>query len=332
MSNLKKATALILVLMMFVLTGCGAKKTDDSTTEGETKIDKTNAVAIVNDHVFDIDTFNIFYGLYVAQYGEEFMNTEVNGVTNADSAKTFIINNNVQNMLIKDYMISQGFEIDATELTSELEQFNTALNEDETRKSYFESAGVTDAFKEEQIALSLYVKAFQEEIYKDAEAQIETLENMFATEIVEISARHILLEDEATALEVKAKLDAGEDFAELAKQVSKDPGSASNGGDLGYFSKGVMVEEFDNVAFSQAIGVISDPVQSSLGYHIIKVEDQLTINKMIENGKEESIVNAYKEEFVVQIAQEMYLVKYQSLESQATIETFPDKVTQKKSE
>ena len=101
MSNLKKATALILVLMMFVLTGCGAKKTDDSTTEGETKIDKTNAVAIVNDHVFDIDTFNIFYGLYVAQYGEEFMNTEVNGVTNADSAKTFIINNNVQNMLIK---------------------------------------------------------------------------------------------------------------------------------------------------------------------------------------------------------------------------------------
>ncbi len=332
MSNLKKATALILVLMMFVLTGCGAKKTDDSTTEGETKIDKTNAVAIVNDHVFDIDTFNIFYGLYVAQYGEEFMNTEVNGVTNADSAKTFIINNNVQNMLIKDYMISQGFEIDATELASELEQFNTALNEDETRKSYFESAGVTDAFKEEQIALSLYVKAFQEEIYKDAEAQTETLENMFATEIVEISARHILLEDEATALEVKAKLDAGEDFAELAKQVSKDPGSASNGGDLGYFSKGVMVEEFDNVAFSQAIGVISDPVQSSLGYHIIKVEDQLTINKMIENGKEESIVNAYKEEFVVQIAQEMYLVKYQSLESQATIETFPDKVTQKKSE
>ena len=332
MSNLKKATALILVLMMFVLTGCGAKKTDDSTTDGETKIDKTNAVAIVNDHVFDIDTFNIFYGLYVAQYGEEFMNTEVNGVTNADSAKTFIINNNVQNMLIKDYMISQGFVIDATELASELEQFNTALNEDETRKSYFESAGVTDAFKEEQIALSLYVKAFQEEIYKDAEAQTETLENMFATEIVEISARHILLEDEATALEVKAKLDAGEDFAELAKQVSKDPGSASNGGDLGYFSKGVMVEEFDNVAFSQAIGVISDPVQSSLGYHIIKVEDQLTINKMIENGKEESIVNAYKEEFVVQIAQEMYLVKYQSLESQATIETFPDKVTQKKSE
>ncbi len=332
MSNLKKATALILVLMMFVLTGCGAKKTDDSTTEGETKIDKTNAVAIVNDHVFDIDTFNIFYGLYVAQYGEEFMNTEVNGVTNAESAKTFIINNNVQNMLIKDYMISQGFEIDATELASELEQFNNALNEDETRKSYFESAGVTDAFKEEQIALSLYVKAFQEEIYKDAEAQTETLENMYATEIVEISARHILVEDEATALEVKAKLDAGEDFAELAKQVSKDPGSASNGGDLGYFSKGVMVEEFDNVAFSQAIGVISDPVQSSLGYHIIKVEDQLTINKMIENGKEESIVNAYKEEFVVQIAQEMYLVKYQSLESQATIETFPDKVTQKKSE
>lgn len=332
MSNFKKATVLLLVLIIFTLTGCGAKETENGTTEGATKIDKTNAVAVVNEHVFDIDTFNIFYGLYVAQYGEEFLNTEVDGVTNADSAKTFIINNNVQNLLIKDYMLKQGYVIDPAVLQAELDQFNTALNDDETKKTYFASAGVTEAFKEEQIALSLYVKAFQEEIYKDAEAQTETLNTMYDTEVVQVSARHILLEDEATAIEVKAKLDAGEDFGELAKQYSKDPGSASNGGDLGYFDKGAMVAEFDKVAFNQGIGEISDPVQSSLGFHIIKVEDQLTLSKMIENGKEESIVNAYKEEFVLQIAQEMYLVKYQSLESSATIETFPDKVIQKKSE
>ncbi len=69
-----------------------------------------------------------------------------------------------------------------------------------------------------------------------------------------------------------ARLKQGEDFAELARQYSGDTGSASAGGDLGYFTRGRMVPEFEEAAFSLRPGEISDPVESDFGYHIIRVD------------------------------------------------------------
>ncbi|MDO8534716.1 MAG: peptidylprolyl isomerase [Xanthobacteraceae bacterium] len=89
----------------------------------------------------------------------------------------------------------------------------------------------------------------------------------------EVHARHILVETEDKAKEVLGKLKAGGDFAALAKEVSKDPG-ASDGGDLGYFSKEQMVPEFAEAAFKLDKGKISDPVKTQFGWHIIKVEDK----------------------------------------------------------
>ncbi|HVY58269.1 MAG TPA: peptidylprolyl isomerase [Xanthobacteraceae bacterium] len=89
----------------------------------------------------------------------------------------------------------------------------------------------------------------------------------------EVHARHILVETEDEAKAVEAELKKGADFAELAKQKSKDPGSA-DGGDLGYFTKDQMVPEFAAAAFKLDKGQISDPVKSQFGWHIIKVEDK----------------------------------------------------------
>ncbi len=87
----------------------------------------------------------------------------------------------------------------------------------------------------------------------------------------QVQARHILVADLATAQSVKRQLDGGADFAALAGQYSTDPGSADKGGDLGWFGRGAMVQEFEDTAFSLEPGETSDPVQTRYGYHIIRV-------------------------------------------------------------
>jgi len=89
----------------------------------------------------------------------------------------------------------------------------------------------------------------------------------------EVRARHILVESEDEAKQVIDELKKGGDFAEIAKKKSKDPG-ASDGGDLGYFTKEQMVPEFSKIAFETEPGKISDPVKSQFGWHVIKVEDK----------------------------------------------------------
>src|ERR1700694_4166097 len=102
-------------------------------------------------------------------------------------------------------------------------------------------------------------------VYEDASKQIAGEQ--------EVHARHILVATEEEAKAVAEELKKGADFAELAKKKSKDPG-ASDGGDLGFFTKDQMVPEFSAVAFALEPGKVSDPVKSQFGWHIIQVEEK----------------------------------------------------------
>lgn len=84
-------------------------------------------------------------------------------------------------------------------------------------------------------------------------------------------ARHILVSTEEEAVAVTERLNKGEDFGSIAAELSIDTGTGTRGGDLGWFSKGQMVEPFENAAYALEIGEISEPVQSDFGYHIIQV-------------------------------------------------------------
>jgi peptidyl-prolyl cis-trans isomerase C len=91
----------------------------------------------------------------------------------------------------------------------------------------------------------------------------------------EVRARHILVDTEDEAKALQEQLKSGADFANLAKEKSKDPGAAE-GGDLGYFTKDQMVPEFADVAFKMYPGQVSNPVKTQFGWHLIKLEDKRT--------------------------------------------------------
>ena len=84
-------------------------------------------------------------------------------------------------------------------------------------------------------------------------------------------ARHILVADEKACSELKTQIEGGADFAAVAAEHSTCPSGRSSGGDLGEFSPGQMVREFDDVVFSAEVGQVQGPVKTQFGYHLLEV-------------------------------------------------------------
>ena len=87
---------------------------------------------------------------------------------------------------------------------------------------------------------------------------------------VKIKCSHILVTKQSESLAIAERLKSGEKFGKLAKELSIDSGSAKKDGNLGYFTKGMMVKPFEETAFKLEVGEVSDPVKTDFGYHIIK--------------------------------------------------------------
>ena len=133
------------------------------------------------------------------------------------------------------------------------------------RLAYLEERALRRAYFADAIANSVTEEAVRAE-YDKLVADFKPQE--------EIRASHILVATEEEAKAIKAELDGGADFATIAKEKSIDPGAA-NGGDLGFFGKGMMVAPFEQAAYALTeIGQVSEPVQSQFGWHIIKLEEK----------------------------------------------------------
>lgn len=171
----------------------------------------------------------------------------------------------IEKVLASKYKVTED-EVNA-QLKADKEQFG------ENFEAIIGQQGYTEETYKKLIKLNLMQ---EKALLEDVTVTEDEVKAAFEEIKDEVNARHILVEDEETAKKVKAELDSGKDFAEVAKEYSTDPGSANAGGDLGWFGKGQMVPEFEEAAFTLEKNVISEPVKTEHGYHIIEVLDKRT--------------------------------------------------------
>lgn len=162
------------------------------------------------------------------------------------------------------------------EIDQEIDNFKEEAGGEEAFNAALENNDISEDDFKKDVVQYLSIRKLMEPLVEVTDEEVEGYfeENKETfDEQEQVDARHILVEDEDLANDLYKQLKDGADFAELAQEHSTD-GSAASGGDLGFFSRGQMVPEFEEKAFSLEVGEISEPVKSEFGYHIIETLDK----------------------------------------------------------
>lgn len=314
MKKRNKILTIMLASTMF-FAACDNQETNnagnDNTAQTETtskdskskeKLDK-NTVALVNGKEISRDDYKKeidFYSSYIASQ---------------QNLKNSIIDIMVQDKLVMEELEKNNIEITDKEVTDAfMERVSAAGGQEQFDKMLDDYNFDVDSYKQNVKTNLMYIK--HKEWFDEAHPVTDEEVNKYFEEnkeqFTKVDASHILLEDEATAKEVKEKLDNGEKWDDLAAEYSKDPGNAENGGHLGEFSQGDMVPEFNDKVFSMEAGEISDPVETQFGFHIIK------LNKVIDS------IDGSKDQIKAILAEEKYAEYFKELTENSDIVTEMD--------
>lgn len=173
---------------------------------------------------------------------------------------------------------SMGIKVNDAEVDGEIADYKSQFDSEDQFEGMLQQYGMSLDELKKQVVVTLKVrKIFEPQIQPTEEQLKQHYENnlaSFETSAEQVRASHILLATEEEANAVLAELRNGADFAATASAKSTDTGSKDNGGDLDYFTRGVMTEPFETAAFELEIGEMSGVVASSFGYHIIQVTDK----------------------------------------------------------
>jgi peptidyl-prolyl cis-trans isomerase C len=236
--------------------------------------------------------------------------------------------------LLKQEATQKGMKADPKQVEQRIQEVEQRMGGKEKFEALLTEHGLTMADYRADVLSSMEIdKLLKQEVYdkvtltpKEVRAYYDGNPNQFKAP-ERVRASHILIKvppdaDETQKKEAKAAIQAaaerirkGDSFEEVAKEVSQD-GSASKGGDLGYFERGRMVPEFEEVAFSLDKGQVSDVVVTKFGYHLIKVEDKRPAGIMSYDEVENTLTDYLKFQKTEAIGQ-----KYiDSLKAEAKIE------------
>lgn len=279
-------TAMLMTALVFSVTGCSDK----------------DAAARVNGEVIKKSDLDAQVEALKEQYPDMF--TGADGEGRLLEFQQRLLDNMINNVLIRQAAEEMGIEVSDSDVATEVDSLKQGFESDEQFTEALAQAGMDVDALNQQVREQLVTERLLESLSEDIEIGDEEIEAYYAgneaqfTEQAAVHASHILFDpaDEATATAVLAEVREGGDFAALAKEYSKDPGSAANGGDLGWPST-PFVPEFQEAADALDAGEISELVETTFGWHIIKViEKRETRVKPLEEVKDQ-IVEILKQQY-----------------------------------
>jgi parvulin-like peptidyl-prolyl isomerase len=261
---------------------------------------KTGSLALVDGKEIDPYRYREVLNRIVSQFGEDIRPQDWAFVENLALGQTIDFTL-ILSRANKDVRVSWR-EVDMV-IENMLKQNKIASQKDLER-----------ILKRQGLTLSRFKNMLREEmLVQKMIRKVREAERVTPDDLREVRASHILVTTEAEASQLLQRIKKGESFSSLAQKYSKDPGSAGQGGDLGYFSTGMMVEPFQSVAFGLKVGGVSDVVKTNFGYHIIKVTDT-RLRKF--EGEEKDIEKAA----LAEKQQQAYQRWFSELKSKAKIE------------
>ncbi|MBQ3422817.1 MAG: peptidylprolyl isomerase [Romboutsia sp.] len=233
-----------------------------------------------------------------------------NDILNNDSYNKEIIDDLkkslIQDEVIYQISVNENIKVTEKEILNELKSFEELIGNNDDYSKYLKSNNVSTDTIKKYIEKDLISKKYIDKLLRKTEISDEEIKeyyeknkfNLFTLDEVKVS--HILLktidsnknsisDDRKVTLKNKindilTRIKSGEDFTTLAINFSEDEGSSSIGGDLGYFSYGVMDETFENIAFNTNVGEVSDVFETPFGYHVLKVTDKRTRTLTLEDS------------------------------------------------
>lgn len=259
--------ALTILTMIFAVS---CKKADES------------AVATVNGKAISekefTENYKVYELMYKQQLGEEALKkTDKDGVSFKDKLKENILEKLIVDELINQEIDNKKIAITDEELNNLYEQTIKNMGGQEQYEEFLKQQNITDDFIKDSNKKDYKQQKLEEAFYKDNKVTEEEIKDFYDANkerLIKYSLSQIMADNEEDAKKLYDKLEAGEDFAELAKNESSDTYSAANGGNLGEVQASTMPKEFLNAVSTTEIGSYSKVFKSDMGYHIVKVDDK----------------------------------------------------------
>ncbi len=332
---MKKLIAIVLMAVLLVsVVGCGKQEAQDNAQETTKAIvsapPSADVVAKIDDKEIDLATYAGAYKMlemsYARQYGEDVMERDINGRKLRDIIKRELLSSLVEEVLVIDKLKAEGFAVEDAAVDENYKQFVEFVGIDDAKMAELAEQGIDEAFIKNRIRMQMYLLEYNRRINQSIIDTIDLEAPEIASEIVKVEAQHILVETLDEANDVIERLNAGEAFEDLAKELSKDPGSGANGGSVGQFGRGIMVKPFEEAAFAMSVGDVSEPVETQFGFHVIKLNKKISIAdlKNAEDGAEQlEQIKAQKAEaeFAEEIEKEIA-----ALRQSHTVYEYPDNI------